>query len=443
MILSFWKKNLNKPNKQHQKPELQKIKLVIVSFEDDCLHNSGQILAKYLSNNDMLEIIYYDEPFNKSFLDLKSRNFFDLTDTGNKILRKTNSDVLMWGYRKEKTIRLNFQTLNQYDKQYFPFFSLLNCLYLPLESLQSENLAQSLIELIYATILTVRKSEDYLPILRQTIAKINNSSPPKNLSIDCMPYISNLLALTYLNSVRKNLQISDIKIVSSILKNALNYQKKGNNSILNGLVYANLGQLYHLATDLSVAKKYVNCKFAIDFYLLSQKYFNRHTYPYDFAFTAYRLSKLYFAYWKYTGDIQSLRDAVFQLRESLKIFGKVVFPDIWAEIQNDLGLYLSMMAVFSKNDEIAKIAIENYKNYQQIYTKEFFPIQWATAQENIANIFFECGKIYNNEEYFEEAVKYYNLASEVYDEHNLGDKHSQTKVLILKIDEYLTKITQY
>ena len=198
-----------------------------------------------------------------------------------------------------------------------------------------------------------------------------------------------------------------------------------------------------MASDLSVENKYTNCQLAIDCYNLSQKYFYRHTYPYDFAFTAYRLSKLYFDNWKYTTDIQSLRDAVFQLREALKVFSNIVYPKIWAEIQNDLGLYLSMMAVFSKNEEIGMIAVDNYKKYQTVYTMQSHPIQWAKAQENIANIFFECGKIYRSEQYFEQAYKYYSDAENIYTEYNLTDQINQIRLSMLKTDEYLMKISQY
>ena len=437
----FNKKSSKEKSKTNQ--DLQKIKLVIVSFEDNCLTNSGKILSQYLSSNTLLSVAYYDENLNKSFLDLQSRNFFDLTDTGNQILKKTNSDILIWGYREDKKIRLNFQTKNQYENKYLPFFSLLNSLYLPLEDFQQKKLTDSILNLIFAAILAIYNKADYLPVLQQTVAKINNSAPPKNLNVDYMPYILNMLALCYLASTNYKLEKSDIKIVSSILKNALAYQKKETKSVFEGLIYANLGQLYHLASDLSVENKYTNCQLAIDCYNLSQKYFYRHTYPYDFAFTAYRLSKLYFDNWKYTTDIQSLRDAVFQLREALKVFSNIVYPKIWAEIQNDLGLYLSMMAVFSKNEEIGMIAVDNYKKYQTVYTMQSHPIQWAKAQENIANIFFECGKIYRSEQYFEQAYKYYSDAENIYTEYNLTDQINQIRLSMLKTDEYLMKISQY
>ena len=117
-----------------------------------------------------------------------------------------------------------------------------------------------------------------------------------------------------------------------------------------------------------------------------------------------------------------------------------MFPKIWAKIQKKLGLYLSMMAVFSKNDEIARIAIENYKNYQTIYNAEKFPVEWANAQENIGNIYFECAKIYKNEEYFEEAIKYFTEAAEVYQQKQLSDEFNRIRVCIDKSDKYIANL---
>ncbi|MBQ2810815.1 MAG: hypothetical protein IJF12_01460 [Alphaproteobacteria bacterium] len=443
MFLQSVRKFFGHSKPLNEKPDLKKIRLTVVSFEDDCLNNSGQILAQHLCQKNILAVTYYDELLNKNFLDFESRTFFDLIDTGNQILKKTNSDVLIWGYRIDNKIRLNFQTSDQYKKPQTPFFSLLNSLYLPLEIFQQQTFSDSISELIFAGILTAYNKQEYLPILQQTVTKINNGVPPKNLSVDYMPYILNLLALAYLNSVRNKPEKNDVKIIASLLRNALNFLKNDKKSVDEGLIYTNLGQLFHLASDFAIDDKYASCKMAIDFYLLSQKYFNRYSYPYDFAFTSYRLSELYFDYWKYTSDIQALRDAVFQLREALKIFSNTVFPKIWADIQNKLGLYLSMMAVFSKNDEIGMMAIDNYKNYQSVYTKEIYPVNWAKAEENIANVYFECGKIFNKEDYFEDALTHYVQALDLYDEHNLQEQIRQTNLSVLKTQEYLIRFSQY
>lgn len=443
MVFSFLNKKITNLSRQSELSKPSDIKLTIVAFEDDCLDNSGKILAQILEKEPYFNVDYYDETFDKSFLDLQSRNFFDFIDTGKLILKKTKADVLIWGYREQNNLRLNFQTLNQYEDVKKPFFSLLNGLVLPLEYFQENKLPLAILNLIVATILIVSEKNEYKDILKEAVEKINNMAPPKDLDVKCMPCILNLLALAYLTSVKDNLKKSDIKIMSVIFKNALSILNKSPKSMLNGMVYANFGQLYQMAADLIVEDKYTNCKFATDFYNLAQKYFPRHTYPYDFGHNAYHLSKLYFEYWKYTSDIQFLRNAVFQLREAQKVFTQIAFPKFWAMIQKDLGLYLSMMAIFSRNKEIALMAVENYKNYQKEYSFDKFPLEWANAQENIGNIFFECGKIYNNEDDLDTATKYYIEALNVYEDHKLVKNQKQIEKCLIKVDEYILRISDF
>ena len=442
MGLGLLKNIFSSPKKEEESAALDKIKVVVVAFDDNCLTNSGQILSEYLEANSLLDVCYYDEPMDKKFLNLESRNFFDFIDNGKRILRKTKSDVLIWGYRSQEKIRLNFQILNQYENQTVPVFSILNELYLPLFYFQDRKILPSILDLIFATILTIINNDKYSSALGQTVNKINNSAPPHDLDVSYMPYILNLLALTYLNSVKDNVTKKDVKIVSQILKNAVSYPQKDVKSVLSGLVYANFGQLYQLASEFSADGKYENIKLAIDCYTHSQKYFNRQIFPYDFGGIAYRLSKLYFSCWKHAADIQLLRDAIFHLREAQKVFTQMLFPKMWAEIQKDLGLYLSMMGVFARSDEVSMIAVENFKNYQKIYNKNNSPYEYAKAQENIGNIFFECGKIYGNEEYFEEACKYYLDAADIYEDIKKFSEYDKMQICVIKADEHILRLSK-
>ena len=124
MVFSFLNKKITNLSRQSELSKPSDIKLTIVAFEDDCLDNSGKILAQILEKEPYFNVDYYDETFDKSFLDLQSRNFFDFIDTGKLILKKTKADVLIWGYREQNNLRLNFQTLNQYEDVKKPFFSL-------------------------------------------------------------------------------------------------------------------------------------------------------------------------------------------------------------------------------------------------------------------------------------------------------------------------------
>ena len=100
-----------------------------------------------------------------------------------------------------------------------------------------------------------------------------------------------------------------------------------------------------------------------------------------------------------------------------------------------------MIAIFSRNKEILTIAIDAYKNYQKVYNSDVYPIEWAEVQENIGNILFECGKIYNDEEYFDDAMKYYVESLDVYEKHNIAKGKKRVEVCLAKIDENIFRIS--
>ena len=105
--------------------------VTVVEFAENVESSSGEILAALLRQQPYLTVGYFNEPFNKNFLNLEGRTFFDFIDKGQAILDKTKSDVLVWGYRDHDKIRLNFQTPTQYEKNNASFVSLLDSLYLP------------------------------------------------------------------------------------------------------------------------------------------------------------------------------------------------------------------------------------------------------------------------------------------------------------------------
>ena len=81
MALGFFKNIFDKKVSLDQTEYVaEKISVAIVAFEDDCITNSGKVLSEYLKEIKELSICYFDEPINKKFLDLQSRNFFDFID---------------------------------------------------------------------------------------------------------------------------------------------------------------------------------------------------------------------------------------------------------------------------------------------------------------------------------------------------------------------------
>ena len=103
----------------------------VIEFSDNVEGSSGEIIARQLAAREGIEVGYFDEPFNKSFLNLESRTLFDLIDKGQTILDKTRTDVLLWGCREGNRIRLNFQVPSQYEEEGLAFVSLMDSLYIP------------------------------------------------------------------------------------------------------------------------------------------------------------------------------------------------------------------------------------------------------------------------------------------------------------------------
>lgn len=415
------------------------IRVVVVAFEDDCAENSGRYLYDLLSEKQLFDACFYDDETDKSFLNLQGRNFFDFYDAGQKILKQNKADVLIWGFRKEDKIRLNFQTPNQYESS---DISLLDALCLPLGFFQDKFLPAQLFDLICAIVVMAAEFKDKSvkqTILKKAVDKIKQSSP-EGISIECMPYILNMLALIYMQAYSDKLALADVKNISVILEQARKYSAGTADVLLTANICANFGKLWQMAAEEFDYHRYAFLKNAIEYNRTAQKYFNRYAYPYDFGLLAYRNSQLYFGYWRQISDVQALRDAVFNLRDAEKIFSFAAFPYFWAMIQDKLGFYLSLLGLFSHSDEISMLAVENYKNREKVFTKNNWPLKWAKAQENIGNIFYNTGKWLKDENYLEESIKYYEEAADVYENYKKADELRQMQICIVKADEYIKQL---
>ena len=84
----------------------------------------------------------------------------------------------------------------------------------------------------------------------------------------------------------------------------------------------------------------------------------------------------------------------------------------------------------------------NYKNRQKVYIKEQKPLEWAKAEESIGNIFYNSGKKHDDEEYLEEAIKYYMRAAEIYENGKMSVELKQMQICIAKADEYIMQLNR-
>lgn len=152
------------------------------------------------------------------------------------------------------------------------------------------------------------------------------------------------------------------------------------------------------------------------------KYLSKYTYPYDYGYISYKLSKLFFNYWRQKEDIQALRDAVFQLREAEKIYTYALFPEFWAEIQGQLGYLLSLLGSFTKSEDISELAIASYKNRQKVITERRDPLLWAECSENIGDIYYRIGKNKADRAALEEALEHFHDALYIFENAQLSER---------------------
>ena len=426
-------------------PQLEGLfRVAVVAFEDKCSLNCGWRFAELLHRNALFDVHFFNEPFPKSFLNLQGRNFFDFIDRGNKILQSTHADIVIWGYEEEGKIRLNFQVKNQYVVPNSMSFSLLESLFVPLSYFtDADNFSESVLMLIFGIItaaiipVTNDQKQHQPKILQELIEVLSSDSSPKDISREFMPYIMNMLGKIYLKSATAaGLTLKDIKIISTLFDEALRNKQYMRLPIYYGCVYNNLGQLYETAYLVTDFDKLERLKSAIANYQEARKYLNRN-YPYDYGLISYHLARLNFEYWKYTQDLQALRDAVSQLREAEKVYSLAQFPQSWCHIEGLLGYYLASLGMTTQSTTIMQLAIESYKNQQTFYTLQLYPVEWAQIQEKIGKIYYTLGKRDEDEKLMQEACHYFDSAIKIYNE--LGNKSAaaSAKNLLAKIKDYL------
>lgn len=432
---------LNTPQKNKNEGMFR---ITVVAFEDRCSLNCGLRFSELIKQNNLFEVTFYNEPFPKGFLNLQGRNFFDLIDQGNRILETSHSDILIWGYEESGKIRLNFQVPNQYGIPGELTFSLLDSLFIPLSYFSApNNFSESLLLLIFAIIIAAIKpvtNEQKLnkpKLLKDIIKLLSADTSPKDISVEFMPYIMNMLGKVYLSNAYDNLTNNDIEIIENLFMTALKNKQYMRLPIYQGCIYNNLGQLYEISFITSKKSRFDWLKSAIKFYREAQRFLSRN-YPYDYGLTSYRLALLHFEFWKHTNDIQALRDAVAQLRESEKLYTYSQFPQSWCHVEGMLGYYLTCLGMTAQSNEIMHLAINSYHQQQKFFEQTRYPQQWADIQEEIGNIYYLLGKQNDDDNFMYEARNYFNSALDIYMQLKNKNKISEIKQLLAKVGNYIS-----
>ena len=361
--------------------KVETLKIVVVEFVEYGNYGFGLAMTRLLQKNPSFNVRYFDEPFNKSFLNLQGRNFFDLVDAGNMILQKLNADVIVWGYQENENIRLNFQTANAYSDWDNVSSSILESLFVPAEYFEHINFFPEMLTNLITGIIAASISEQRIDLrhlkqklLKGVINNFNNDGPSENGSLMYSPYVMNTVGLIYLSFSQKELSQKTFNTAKELFMNALSYKNQIMQNVHLGCIYKNLAQLYELALKQDLGGYWLLFREAITNYRTAQRYLDHYNYPYDFALISFKLSQLYFQYWKFSNDIQALRDAVYFLREAEKTYTQITFPELWSKIEGYLGFYLSLLGLFSKSNDIENGIVKKIhilKNYTYIFKEAF------------------------------------------------------------------------
>lgn len=248
-------------------------------------------------------------------------------------------------------------------------------MYLPADALAGGEFPQPLLDLLTGTVVSAADRPDkecriykkYL--LKKIIARISKIDSAKSLGLEYMPYIMNQLGLIYMTAAADGKNENDFKIIANLFETALKYQKQIFEPTHLGCIYLHLGQLNDCASVYADKHSDVYFRAAIADYRQAQKYFGKYTYPYDHGHICYKLSGLYYNYWKRTEDLQALRDSVSQLRECERIFTQAQFPGFWGHIEGSLGYLLHNLGHRTRSPDICRLAVAAYRNQQKIVTE--------------------------------------------------------------------------
>ena len=424
-----------------------KFRVVVIDFLDNVESSGGENLARLLSTKEGLSVGFFDDIFPKNFLNLESKTLFDLIDKGQDIIERTQADVIIWGYRDNNHIRLNFQTGQQYEHQDSSYISLLDSFYFPATFFEHPSqFPPAILDVIYGAIISslvpsngaARIQKKYL--LKKIIDKLSKDNSAKEVSVEYLPYIMNFLGIIYLSYACDNKEEKDFKITKSLFETAIKHQDLITSPLHLGCIYNHLGQLYDIATRQMENKPSSYFKGAIEYYHQAQRYLGKYTYPYDYGYISYKLAHLYFNYWRQKEDIQALRDSVFQLREAEKIYTYALFPNFWATIQSELGQKLALLGNITKSNEINELAITSFRNQQRVITEKKDPINWALAQENIGEIYYRLGRQNSDRDALEDALECFHDALYIFENANNETKIKEIMTNLARTNQILNSL---
>jgi tetratricopeptide (TPR) repeat protein len=146
-----------------------------------------------------------------------------------------------------------------------------------------------------------------------------------------------------------------------------------------------ISEFGNLIQQFPLANKATNMEIGLACYEISLTVFPRHSHPEIWAAVQNRLGIAYSD--RIKGDTaENLELAIAAYQNALEVYTKEVFPTHWAVIQNNLGTAYNDR-ISGDRAENLELAIAAYKDALQVRTKEEFPIDWAGTQNNLGTAY--------------------------------------------------------
>lgn len=114
------------------------------------------------------------------------------------------------------------------------------------------------------------------------------------------------------------------------------------------------------------------------------------------------------------GDLSArLRTSILASQSAIQNCHREVSPDIWATLQNNLGIALRVFGERENDKRALNDAAIHLRLALEVRTRETAPLDWARSQTNLGNVLHVLGERSNNELLLKEAEATYQLALSV------------------------------
>ncbi|MBL4747444.1 MAG: hypothetical protein JKY17_01200 [Magnetovibrio sp.] len=150
-------------------------------------------------------------------------------------------------------------------------------------------------------------------------------------------------------------------------------------------------------------------------YRLALDVFSLETTPFPWATTQNRLGEVLYRMDNASGETDGLKEALVAFQAALKVFTLSSTPLLWSDTMNNLGQSAQVLAHQIGNVEVMERAVTACEQALRARTIEAHPALWAASQNTMGSALFLLGRMTNIEDHYENAVKAFVGARDVYE----------------------------